>query len=136
MPRNRPGTLRAQGRTVPIPGVPLSTAYALERLHSRRLSSGRVRIALAGWQQATRMPAGFCCYHWDCDHCWWDEDGPPHDRDVLDAAMAALSARHARPLRALVAQADHLAQAKIVQDPAADPNLPWWWRRLKRSPNY
>lgn len=139
MPRNRPSVLRARGKAVSIPGVPLSTSRALDRLGSRRLSSGAVALALWGWQRATRMPAGFCCYSWDCDYCWWEtpwEAGPPWYRDVLEAVLLALPARHAPPLRAVVVQADRLIQAKIIQDPAADPNQPWWWCRLRQSPNY
>lgn len=54
----------------------------------------------------------------------------PDARDELQRALNALPQRSARQLHNRLVAADRAFAAKTLPDPFADPQLPWWRRRL------
>lgn len=54
----------------------------------------------------------------------------PDARDALQRALNALPRHPARRLGQRIAAADRAFATKTLADPFADPQLPWWRRRL------
>jgi len=128
MPRRRPSRLRAaaaQPATTVIPGVPLATSRALDRLARLEVSSARMKRALEAWQRIASLPrAALSTSHND-----WTEFIGPMAREELERALLALSRRQAAPLRVVVERADDEFRSKTLHNPRADPSRPWWARR-------
>lgn len=103
----------------------MATSHALDRLDRSDLSSLRVAQALKRWQQIVALPQS----RLDADHSDYTSIDAPMIRRELEQALHALPARHAAPLRRLVADADHVFAAKTTHNPYADPAQPWWARR-------
>jgi hypothetical protein len=110
---------------VAIPGVPLSTSYALDRLDRPEISSGLVRSALETWQRMAHISPA--CLRQPYDD--WTDYIAPDARATLAAAFNALSPRHAAPLRRAAAHADAMYLAKTIHNPHARPGEPWWRSR-------
>lgn len=126
MPRRRPSALRRPTPThTQIPGVPIATSHALDRLGSRGPNSAAVADALAQWQRIAALPAKDLMG----PACDWTEFIGPYARDRLEAALQILPGRRSRELRALVERADVRFLAKTVQDPSSNRWQPWWHRR-------
>lgn len=128
MPRRRPSRLRAAvGRpaTRAIPGVPLATALALDRLDRSEISSLRVNQALETWKRTAALPEAVL----SAPHSDWTEFIGPTARDELERALQALPTRQAAALRVLIARADDAFREKTLNNPTADPLQPWWARR-------
>ncbi|GAA1206973.1 hypothetical protein [Pseudonocardia alaniniphila] len=53
----------------------------------------------------------------------------PLARTTLEEAMLALNRRQRAALRREVAPLDVLFEQKTLNDPLANPSLPWWSRR-------
>lgn len=128
MPRKRPKQLRAADQrpaTTQIPGVPLATSQALDRLDQPEVSSERVARAVEGWQRTTsRTRAELSAPNSD-----WTEFIGPDDRGVLENALLALPPRHAARLRVVVERADSAFAAKTLPNPRVEDSQPWWARR-------
>jgi hypothetical protein len=112
-------------RPTPIPGVPTATSRAIERLGRSGISSARVNAALATWRAVVRKPRS--ALHRD-NNDWTELIGPMARRELEDA-IHALGRRQRAPLRREVARLDALYEQKTLNDPRADPSLPWWARR-------
>jgi hypothetical protein len=128
MARNRPSRLRrtdARHTTTPIPGVPMATSRALDRLARPEVSSPRVRDALVAWQRVASLSRADL----GAPHNDWTEFVGPMIRGELEQALLALPRRHAALLRAVVDPADDEFRAKTLNNPKADPSRPWWERR-------
>ena len=59
----------------------------------------------------------------------WVQFVGPLARNTLEEAMHALSRRQRAAFRREVARLDALFEQKTLNDPLADPSLPWWSRR-------
>ncbi|WP_298799453.1 hypothetical protein [uncultured Pseudonocardia sp.] len=128
MPRKRPSRLRtvaARPATRAIPGVPLATTRALDRLDRPEISSLRVIQALETCQRTASLPAATLSAPYND----WTELIGPMARDELERALRALPTRQAAALRVLVARADAAFRVKTLNNPRADPSQPWWARR-------
>lgn len=128
MPRKRPDRIRPRpdpATAVPAAGVPATTLHALDRLGRPDLRSGRVAASLATWRRVASKPRS----ELSSSHNDWTEFIGPFARDHLERALRALGRRHAAPLRAEVEQLDRSFEAKTLNNPRADPSLPWWARR-------
>ena len=128
MPRKRPHRVRALHDRQPptaIPGVPLSTSRALDRLDRRAVSSNRIRLALTGWRRVAHKPRSAL----QKDNNDWVQFGGPLDRNTLEEAMRALNRRQRAPLHREIARLDALFEQKTLNDPLANPSLLWWSRR-------
>jgi len=105
MPRRRPSRLRAaaaQPATTVIPGVPLATSRALDRLARLEVSSARTKRALETWQRIASLPrAALSTSHND-----WTEFIGQMAREELERALLALPRRQAAPLRVAVERDD------------------------------
>jgi hypothetical protein len=62
-------------------------------------------------------------------HSDWTEFIGPFARELLECAVQALTRRHAAPLKAEIERLDRQFEAKTLNNPRADPTLPWWARR-------
>ncbi|MEU6698956.1 hypothetical protein [Pseudonocardia sp. NPDC046786] len=126
MGRKRPSRGRQFYRPpTTIPGVPQRTCDALDRLDEFELSAASVKEALDRWYCYTRIPTGQRRLEKDPS----DEDAGERARTTLDAAVAALEEREARPLRRLIAAMDERFLATTVPDPSVPATRPWWQRR-------
>lgn len=129
MPRRPPARVRAlnrrRRRPTAIRGVPISTSRALDRLDRPRLTSLEINAELLGWHRvAHKSRAALARESND-----WIHFVGPMARDRLEQAMRALTRRQRAPLRRRVARLDALFEGKTVNNPLADPSLPWWSRR-------
>ena len=126
MPRRRPARLRSQrAPTVAIPGVPLTTSSALDRLGRPEIGSAEVARALEQWRQvASLSQAQLTSPHND-----WTERIGPMARTVLERALNALTHRQAAPLRTQVDKIDSIFVGKTLHNPAVDASRHWWERR-------
>lgn len=59
----------------------------------------------------------------------WVQLVGPLARNTLEEAMCALNGRRCAAIHDEVAQLDALFARKTLNDPLADPSLPWWSRR-------
>ena len=59
----------------------------------------------------------------------WVQFVGPLARNTLEEAMRALNRRQRAALRREVARLDNLSEQKTLNDPLANPSLPWWSRR-------
>jgi len=109
----------AAGTRTAVYARPLPLVEALERSGDR---SRRLWIAQAYW----KVSAGFCMLRWSTEALERLEliapGGDPHDRAVLDVALAAARADLADSRAELVAAQQELVD--LVRLPAGDP-LPW-----------
>ena len=114
-----PQTGAAAGTRTAVYARPLPLVEALERSGDR---SRRLWIAQAYW----KVSAGFCMLRWSTEALERLEliapGGDPHDRAVLDVALAAARADLADSRAELVAAQQELVD--LVRLPAGDP-LPW-----------
>lgn len=128
MPRKRPARMRAQFDGTPTTtgrGLPATTAHALDRLGRQELASDRVAASLATWQRVASSPrAALTAPNSDLT-----EFIGPIARRHLEQALQALSRGQAGPLRAEVRRLDEEFESKTLNNPRADPSLPWWARR-------
>jgi len=128
MPSRRRSRLRAAVRrpsATTIPGVPVASSRALDRLDLSELTSAHVAQALKGWERTTSLSRA----ELSAPHNDWTEFIAPGERGVLEEALNALPPRHAAPLRAVVDRADEQFAAKTLPNPMVDPSQPWWARR-------
>jgi len=114
-----PQTGAAAGTRTAVYARPLPLVEALERSGDR---SRRLWISQAYW----KVSAGFAVLHWSVEALERLEliapGGDPHDRAVLDVALAAARADLADSRAELVAAQQELVD--LVRLPAGDP-LPW-----------
>lgn len=129
MPRRPPARVRATNRRrrrpIPIHGVPISTSRALDRLDRPRLTSLEINAELLTWRRVAQKPRAVLAREGND----WIHFVGPLARDTLERAMRALPRRQRAPLRRRVARLDALFAGKTVNNPQADPSLPWWSRR-------
>ncbi|MGM0724201.1 MAG: hypothetical protein ACQEXM_27600, partial [Actinomycetota bacterium] len=127
--RRRPAQVRARNQREPRPtvirGVSLSTSRALDRLDRPRLTSGSVRTDLLSWRRVTLKPRSTL----QRENNDWVQFIGPFSRDVLEQALHALPRHRRASLRRQIAQLDARFLDKTLNNPTADPSLPWWWRR-------
>ncbi len=111
-----------------VDGLSAATVREIRLCERRHLWPGAVARALADWRRLAHGPQRRLrpeVYRADCLCC----DAVEHRR-ILDTALTRLPARAARELRSQVAALDDLFERRTLPDPAADPALPWWQRRL------
>ncbi len=132
MSRRSPAALRAtssparNSRPVAVTGL---SAATLRELRDRPCPDpASVGQALAQWRRAVHGPARSLTRGLVVNDCPCCDDRD--QRDVLERAMAALSTRASRELRALVAPLDEILERRTCHDPQAPPDAPWWRRRL------
>jgi hypothetical protein len=126
MPRRPPARVRASHpRPTSIPGVPIATSRAIDRLDRSGISSATVGEALATWRAVVRLPRS--ALHGD-NNDWTGFIGPIA-RTVLEDAILALRSRQRAPLRREVARLDAWYAQKTLNDPRKDQSSPWWSRR-------
>lgn len=111
--------------SVAIPGVPMTTSYALDRLGRAEISSSAVGFALRAWRDIAVSSLEELS---GAGNDWVELVGPVH-REELERAVRALPRHHGARLRAVVEAADEDFLAKTLPDHHADPAQPWWWRR-------
>jgi hypothetical protein len=105
--------------------MPAAVVHALDRLDQPDLRSERVAESLAAWSRVASMsPSDLSRPHND-----WTEFIGPFAREHLERALLALGRRQAGPLRTEVERLDDLFETKTLNNPRADPSLPWWARR-------
>ncbi|WP_459027799.1 hypothetical protein [Pseudonocardia sp. DLS-67] len=129
MPRRPPARVRAlnrrRSRPTPIRGVPISTSRALDRLDRPRLTSLAINDELIVWGRVAQKPRAVLAREGND----WIRFVGPLARDPLEQAIRALPRRQRAPLRRRVARLDALFEEKTLNNPLADPALPWWSRR-------
>jgi hypothetical protein len=103
----------------------MATSRAVDRLGRRRMSSASINGALATWRSVVHKPRS--ALHGDNND--WTEFIGPMARGELEDAIHALGRRQRAPLRREVARLDAVYEQKTLNDPRADPSLPWWARR-------
>lgn len=108
-----------------IPGIPQVTCDALDLLAEPGLSAAAVRASLEAWRWYVQIPSGPRRLEKDPI----DEAVGEGARTTLDAAVAALSEREARPLRRRIAALDDRFLSTTVPDPSVPSTQPWWQRR-------
>lgn len=91
-----------------IPGVPMATSYALDRLGRPEISSLMIGLALRAWQDIAAMSQGDLSGPYND---WVEFIGPDH-RGELERALRALPRRHSARLRAVAQGADEDFLAK------------------------
>ncbi len=128
MPRKRPSRLRAaraQSRGLVTPGVPEATGYALDRLDRSDIDSARLAEAVRAWQFTASLPRA----QLTAPNNDWALYIGPNARNELELALHVLPRRKAATLRTVVEQADETFRSRTLNNPLADPSLPWWARR-------
>jgi hypothetical protein len=141
MPRSRPSAIRAHlsrraddTRPVPrrtvVPGVGTATAAAILRWESTHpyLAVGSVARALSVWSRLAQGPLRRLIDELKPACCPCCAQGP-EQRDILQAALVGVPARHARDLRRLVDSMDDLVVRRTVAVPDTPLGLPWWYGR-------
>jgi hypothetical protein len=103
----------------------MSTSRALDRLDRPRLTSLEVNGELISWRRVAHLPRSAL----GRENNDWVQFVGPLARDALEQAIRALPRRRRAPLRRRVARLDALFEAKTLNNPLADPSLPWWSRR-------
>lgn len=112
-------------RPVSVPGLPPGTIQALDQLAEPELSAAAVADALDQWRWYIEIPVEPRRLEKDPYDEWVGEAA----RIRLDAAVAALPVREARPLRRMVAALDRRFLSVTVPDPSVSSLAPWWQRR-------
>lgn len=107
-----------------VPGVPLSTSHALDRLGRPDVSSRAVASGLRQYQRIAALSRDVL----QAPHRDVTEFIVPGVRAELERALDALPRRAAAPLRAVVARADAEYEARTLHNPGAGPG-PWWTQR-------
>ncbi|GAA1393649.1 hypothetical protein GCM10009613_40430 [Pseudonocardia kongjuensis] len=123
------GALRGASSSIVAPsqvrGLPPRTIQALDQVAEPELSAAAVADALDQWRWYIEIPVGPRRLEKDPYDEWVGESA----RIRLDAAVAALPVREARPLRRMVAALDRRFLSATVPDPSVPAGAPWWQRR-------
>ncbi|MEU8390328.1 hypothetical protein [Micromonospora sp. NPDC048843] len=88
--------------------------------------------AIVTWCRPPGKDRGYGCPRtqvpWHSDYDWRANSDDP--RAVIDIAFGRVSHKARRELRRLVTPADESRQRLWLNNPFADPCLPWWLRTL------
>jgi len=95
----------------------------------RGLPAGEVAHAFRRWNATARRPRG------NADPFYERDDTPLcsddyHVRTLLEATLHALRRKARRELSTVVGPADERVLQHTLNNPFADPGLPWWMRRI------
>lgn len=109
-------------------GLPRTVAQALERLDEPDLDPVTIAGELDQWRKVCSKPRATLAKP---NNDWVEVIGP-QARSAIEAAIQALDRTSAAQLSIEVSQLDVRYEDKTLNDPDADPSLPWWSRRRSR----
>ncbi|MEU0405474.1 hypothetical protein ABZ318_35775 [Streptomyces sp. NPDC006197] len=95
----------------------------------RGLPSGEVAHAFRRWNATTRRPRGKADPFYERNDTALRSDDH-HVRTLLEVALHALHRKARRELSTVVGPADERVLRRTLNNPFADPGLPWWTRRI------
>ncbi|MFJ9825271.1 hypothetical protein ACIRSU_13005 [Streptomyces sp. NPDC101160] len=95
----------------------------------RGLPAGEVAIAFRRWNATTRRPLGNADPFYERDDTALRRDDY-HVRTLLEVTLHALRGKARRELSMVVGPADERVLQRTLYNPFADPDLPWWMRRI------
>ncbi|MFD7996808.1 hypothetical protein [Streptomyces mexicanus] len=96
---------------------------------SRGLSPGEVAYAFRRWNAIARRPLA------DVDPFYETggtdlRSGDYHVRTLLEGTLHTLRSKARRELSTVIDSADERILRRTLNNPFADPHLPWWMRRI------
>ena len=115
-----------------VAGVDAAVQRQIADVERRLRTPGAVARALARWRAHVHGPARDLHSGHTLVHPCCADDEPGASRGLLESAMHRLPRRAAGSLRRLVTTLDDVLLARTYPDPTADPDAPWWERRLPR----